>query len=381
MKQIKYIGYYSIPTIQPERFIPLAGRNKMDYTIEVLKRIFDDIEIISPACTKRGEPACSASVAQLSKHIRLKLFSMFANTNRVAAHINSALVKLKLLLYLIKNCCKNEPVLVYHSLALINTILLAKRIKKFKLILELNEIYSDVSASLEHKRKSENKIINAADAFLFANEQLNGIFNHRHLPYAVEYGVYTPSKQIVEKFNDGKIHVVYAGTFDPAKGGGIAAAKAAEFLPKRYHMHILGFGSENQIREIENTVTKIKKLEKCEISYDGKLDGVEFINFLQKCHIGLSTQNPNAAFNATSFPSKILTYLANGLQVVSIDIPAISESKLSDAITFYKDQTPEAIAEAIQKISIFESHDTLLNQLDRNLTSSLKELFDSLRNS
>lgn len=376
-RQIKYVGYYSKPDIRPDRFIPLAGRNKMDYTLGVLERIFDEVEVISPACTKRGEVSCPSSVTKIGGKVRLKLFSMFGNSGRMMARVNYALVKLKLLRYLLKNIKKGEPVLVYHSLALIDTILLAKKIRKFKLILELNEIYSDVLTSLAHKRKSELKIIAAADAFLFANEQLNGMFNHRQLPYAVEYGCYTPARRLSDKFDDGKIHVVYAGTFDPAKGGAAAAAAAA-FLPEKYHVHILGFGSEEQIAQVRQAVAHVKETGKCEITYDGQLDGEEFIAFLQKCHIGLSTQNPHETFNATSFPSKILTYLANGLQVVSIDIPAISDSKLSGAITFYREQTPEAIAGAIQTVSDFTPHDALLSRLDEELTSDIKHLYDSL---
>lgn len=377
-RRIKYIGYYSRPEIKPDRLIPLAGRNKMDYTTSVLERIFDDIEIISPAYIKRGERGCSSSVTKISEKTRFKLFSMFRNSNRFISRVNDALVRLKLFWYLLNNTEKDGYVLVYHSLAIINTILLAKKIRKFKLILELNEIYSDVSSSVAHKRESELKIINAADAFMFANDQLNTMFNLRNLPYVVEYGCYAPKKRIVDKFDDGKIHVVYAGTFDPMKGGAVAAVNMANYLDDNYHVHILGFGNKEQIEEIVRIITSVDKSGKCKITYDGQLDGEDFITFLQKCHIGLSTQNPKDAFNATSFPSKILTYLANGLQVVSIDIPAVSDSKISDIITFYKDQTPEAIAAAIKEIKVFESPEPLLIQLDKDLTSDMKSMFEAL---
>lgn len=301
---------------------------------------------------------------------------MLPNKCRLAAYANFIFVRVKLLFYLLKNIEKSETVMVYHSLALVNTILLAKRIKKFKMILELNELYSDVSGS-QAARRTELKMIEAADAFIFSNEQLSDILNHNNRPYAVEYGIYTPEKRMAERFDDGKIHVVYAGTFDPTKGGAMAAAAAA-YLPENYHVHILGFGTKEQIEQVERAVAAVRDLGRCDISYDGQLDGEEFKAFIQKCHIGLSTQNPDAPYNATSFPSKILTYLSNGLQVVSIDIPAISDSKLSNVITFYKEQTPEAIANAFLEIDTFEAHENILIRLDEELTEDIRKLCESL---
>lgn len=375
---IKYIGYYATPKTSPERSIPLAGRNKMDYTINVLSRLFDKIEIVSPACLKRGEKSCKSSVEQLNSKVSLRLFSMFSNSNKLLGYINYILVQIKLFLYLVTNTKKNEPILLYHSLLTINTVLLAKRIKKFKLILELNEIYSDVTISMEKKRKDEMRIIDRADAFLFPNNLMNSMFNKNRRAYAVEYGIYSVGCKMADKFDDGKIHIIYAGTFDPAKGGAAAAAAVAAYLPEHYHVHILGFGSNEQVRLIEKSIAEVSALNKCSITYDGLLDGNDFIKFLQKCHIGLSTQNPNAKFNDTSFPSKILTYFTNGLQVVSIDIPAIKKSKLANDITFYSKQTPKAIADAILTIKDFTPHIELLTKLDNELESDLRNLFESL---
>ena len=262
-RKFKYIGYYSTPDITPVRFIPLAGRNKMDYTLTVLNRIFDDIELISPACILSGQRGCKSSKTTIGRNTRLKLFSMLPNKCRLAAYANFIFVRVKLLFYLLKNIEKNEPVMVYHSLALVNTVLLAKKIKKFKMILELNELYSDVSGS-QAARRTELKMIEAADAFIFSNEQLSDILNHNNRPYAVEYGIYTPEKRIAERFDDGKIHVVYAGTFDPTKGGAMAAAASAAYLPENYHVHIrltyrlfLTVNSATQLHSIKNKPRKL----------------------------------------------------------------------------------------------------------------------------
>ena len=88
------------------------------------------------------------------------------------------------------------------------------------------------------------------------------------------------------------------------------------------------------------------------MSYDGLLSGEDYIRFIQSCDIGLSTQNPDAAFNATSFPSKILSYMANGLRVVSIRIPAIEQSAVGDMLIYYDKQTPQEIARAIRAVQM-----------------------------
>lgn len=371
---MKYIGYYSLPEVQPQRVVPLAGRNKMTYTANLLAEICGHVDIYSPAITAHGAESSPRGNLEVNDHITLHLFRTIRNNTHFKARVNNVLALFQLFVTLLFKTKKDEPILVYHSLAYSKLILFAKRIRRFKLILELNEMYSDVTTNLAKKKKIELKIISNADAFMFPNDLMNTMFNHKHKPFVVEYGIYTPECKYSEKFNDGKIHVVYAGTFNPAKGG--AAAAAANYLPSNYHVHILGFGSKNQIEELERIAEYVNKKDGCKITYDGKLDGIEFIKYLQKFHIGLSTQNPDAAFNATSFPSKILTYLANGLQVVSIDIPAISESELKDDIIFYSNQTPHEIAKAILRVDDFTPHFKILQKLDIELKSNLKHILD-----
>lgn len=139
---------------------------------------------------------------------------------------------------------------------------------------------------------------------------------------------------------------MYAGTFDPRKGGPTTTT-TTRWLPENYHVHILGFGSENDTKELCALIEETNEASAATVTYDGLLSGEDYIRFLQKCQIGLSTQNPDAAFNDTSFPSKILSYMANGLRVVTVRIPAIEGSAVGDDVIYYEEQTPEKIAQAI----------------------------------
>ena len=70
----------------------------------------------------------------------------------------------------------------------------------------------------------------AADAFLFPTEALSKEVNLSQKPYVIVHGSYSVQPLIKEKFNDRKIHCVYAGTFDMVKGGVLNAIAAAEYL-------------------------------------------------------------------------------------------------------------------------------------------------------
>lgn len=90
-----------------------------------------------------------------------------------------------------------------------------------------------------------------ADAFILSNDLLDGKINKYRKPSIVIYGTYKVEQKIVEKFNDGKIHAIYAGTFDANKGGAQIAIQAAEYLPENYHIHICGFGTEQDTENIK----------------------------------------------------------------------------------------------------------------------------------
>ena len=114
------------------------------------------------------------------------------------------------------------------------------------------------------------------------------------------------------------------------------------------------------------------------MTYEGCLSGEQYIRFVQKCSIGLSTQKPDARFNDTSFPSKILSYLANGLRVVSIRIRAVEESPISDLVVYYNEQSPELIAKAITSVDMtcpFDGRDRI-NKLYQDFAGELDALLD-----
>lgn len=376
-KIVKYIGYYDTNENSEEnRSYSLAATTKMDYICKALNRNDYKVLIVSPSRTS-NKRFYKGKHLKINENTVLKLFPTFPWGNKLQKCFSLLAGDFMLFWYLITQVKKNEVIMVYHSLGFRNVINLAKKIKGFKVILEVEEIYQDVVSCSKYTKKVEYRAFKNADKFIFPTELLNKKINTKNKPYTLIHGTYQVEEDRGVRFDDDKIHVVYAGSFEPKKGGALAAA-AAEFLPENYHVHIIGFGSKEQIKNIQDTVININKKSKATVSYDGLLKGEDYIRFLQKCHIGLSTQNPDAEYNDTSFPSKILSYMANGLRVVTVRIKAIEKSAIGNDVFYYEEQKPEAIAEVVKKIDITESYDSreIIRRLDEKFVSNIQKLME-----
>lgn len=380
MEKIFYMAYYNSTNSSERRNAVLSSVNKMNYICEALENNGYNTEIVSASGTTEKK-FCKSKKVKLTDKTTLKLFSSLPRLNRIVSVIDRVILKTKLFLYMIKNTNKDSIVMVYHSLGYMSLVKRLKKLKGFKLIIEAEEIYGDVIGD-EKTSQKEYEFFKIADAFIFPTELLSEKVNTEKKPEVIIYGTYHIEKELPKLFSDGKIHCVYAGTLDPRKGGAIASAESALFLNENYHIHILGFGNEKEKAETLNTIDSISKKSKAKITYDGLLSGEEYIKFIQSCDIGLSTQNPNGKYNDTSFPSKILSYMANGLRVVSVRIPVVEESGIGKCVCYYDEQTPENIAKAIKSIDFSEEYDSrkTIGVLDKAFICDLKTMLKGLEN-
>lgn len=380
MKKIFYMAYYNSTNSSERRNAVLSSVNKMNYICEALENNGYNTEIVSASGTTEKK-FCKSKKVKLTDKTTLKLFSSLPRLNRIVSVIDRVILKTKLFLYMIKNTNKDSIVMVYHSLGYMSIVKRLKKLKGFKLIIEAEEIYGDVIGDEKTSQKEYN-FFKIADGFIFPTELLSEKVNTEKKPEVIIYGTYHIEKELPKLFSDGKIHCVYAGTLDPRKGGAIASAESALFLNENYHIHILGFGNEKEKAETLNTIDSISKKSKAKITYDGLLSGEEYIKFIQSCDIGLSTQNPNGKYNDTSFPSKILSYMANGLRVVSVRIPVVEESGIGKCVYYYDEQTPENIAKAIKSIDFSEEYDSrkTIGVLDKAFICVLKTMLKGLEN-
>lgn len=385
MEKVYYLGYYDIPQNEDKkRNVVLAATNKMDYIVSALERNGYAVTLISAALSKNGK-ANPAEEIPIGKCSTLHLPKSLKWGNKFQRGISSYYSNLQLFLILWKHIQKGDTLIAYHAMSYITILKLLKRIKKFKLVLEAEEIYADVNDNAR-QRKKENSLFACADAYIFPTELLNEQLNSENKPCVISYGTYQVEPERMSKvdyrtnaeWSKEKIHVVYAGTFDLRKGGAMAAAKAAEFLNDRYHVHLLGFGGEEDIKAVQKEMSDASMKSGCTVTYDGLLRGEEYIRFLQACDIGLSTHNPEGKFNDTSFPSKILSYMANGLQVVSAHIPVVERSAIGGEMYFYHSQAPKQIANAIKIVDLSDATDSreVVSKLDQRFTREIKDLLE-----
>lgn len=375
--KIKYVGFYDLNLYaQENRNSFLSATNKMDYIAEVFSQIGLDVEIVSPSWTKHNSGYYPGRKTQISDKIYHTCGPTFGAKSRILRYFKKFFSWIWLIFYLLKNTTKNDVLVVYHSTAIIFPIMFFHKLRKNPLILEVEEIYQDVNEFPNYIKRKEYNFFKIADKYIFPTNLLNQKINTRNKPYTIIHGTYKVEDNKNLKFDDNKIHVVYAGTFDPRKGGALAAAAAAEFLPENYHVHIIGFGSRQQVLQLKEKIKRINKISKAKVTYDGLLKGEDYINFLQKCHIGLSTQIPEAKYNDTSFPSKILSYMANGLKVVTIRIKSIEESAIGNDVFYYNEQNPKSIAEVIKNINLNVPYDSrsIIADLNMKFEKDLRKL-------
>ncbi len=371
LKRLTYVGYYDVTSNEVEnRNYSPAAVQKMDYILWTLARLGYATEVVSASRT--GNKRCyGGNVVPLEHGNALRLFPTLPWGGKLRRVTSVLYTRVALLLWLLRSTERDEDVVVYHSLGYAGVVGMARRMRGFRLVLEVEEVYADVTGN-RRDRRIEDRLFRRASAFILPTHLLADAIGVGERPYAVVHGTYAVEPMCGERFTDSRIHVVYAGTLDPRKGV-LTAVSAARLLDARFHLHVLGFGRPSEVAAVRNMVQESCD-DLCRVSYEGVLSGQNYGRFLQRCEIGLSPQGRSAEFNDTSFPSKVLSYLVNGLQVVSIRIDALEQSAVGDLIHFYDEDTPEAVADAIMRVDLQIPNEVprRLQELDASFARDLR---------
>ncbi len=373
---MKYIGFYSNESVKKMNLdVPLAAKTKMSYIARIIEEELGSCEIISSAPTAEKRGWFNRRTVSAGRRSTLEVMATFGCGSPILKKVQIIFSQFGLLLCLLRNTRKNENVLVYHSLYLMIPVWIAMKLKKFNLILEMEELYSDVLEKQGFIRTLELKYCRLGKAYLFPTAYLKKSIGMDSASCAVIHGTYQIPQKQTQLFEDGKIHLVYAGTLDPRKGC-MLAAKAASYLPCGYHIHILGFGTDQEKKNMKSVIDSINMSDRASVSYDGVKTGQQYTAFIQSCSIGLCTQIPEASFSDTSFPSKILSYICNGLRVVSIRIPTVEKSAVGDLVYFYDEPDAEKIADTVLGIHLEQEYDGIdrIKKLDQSFRREIKAL-------
>ena len=369
---VHYLSLRNIPQFEKEnRRDPPSGQ-KQDYIIESLVSLGYKVNYVSFSESFNNK-FYRAKKKRLSENV-----NFFLTPNVPGKYRESFAFRWFYHIYSLRHIKKGDILLVYHTNSMRNDILrrLADK-KQLAFIYEVEELYEYAHETVdENLVAKEINFLQCADKYLFCSELLQARVNRKNLPYVVVEGFYKYVKSDVEKFNDGKIHCVYGGIIDEIKGGAFRAVKAAEFLQENYVVHILGFGNKTKL---QNMIKQRAPFRRCEVVYEGLKKGKEYIDFISKCDIGLSLMTMREDINNTAFPSKLILYMACGLQIVACRVKVLEISETAQAITFYDEDTPESIAEAIKcvktenKISIKSMMEKIDLSFKNNLDKMLSE--------
>jgi len=352
MRKVYYIGWYISDADKTRYRGNVPGNLKMHYIVEQLLDSGFVPEIISFASTnERGGFFCN-NVTK-SQGCNLTYLGGIGGKNRLAQKIDLLLKRILFVYYFVFKFKKQDTIILYHSVAITNLCARLKKLVKRKVIVEVEEVYG--YSAVEDKPWVENEIkaIKQMDYYIFVNDGIPQKFNIEKDRFVVNFGVGRIPKRTRQRFNDGKMHVVYAGTIEMRKLGAMTAVLSARYFPDNYILHILGFGTEENVQILKNLIEEInEEIGREKVEYNGYKSGSELDDFLFSCHIGLSSNVMRPNFANNSFPSKVITYMCHDLAVVLGYAKAFYNVQMSDGWEFYHEHTPRAIAKAVSDVEI-----------------------------
>lgn len=369
---IYYVAFYNPEEEIGKRVANYAGEDKIDYICETLNSIGEKVTILSN--TKSINSSFQGKKEYIkSPEKKIVMFSSLSNSNKFIHTIDVIWGYLQLVIFLLVHLRKNDVVLVYHSLGYRNLFNILKKVKNFYYILEVEELFQYIDCANSYKKK-ENKVFSAPDGFIFSNNVIEKVVNIQKKPNVIINGIYKSEINIGKANCKDKTRIVYAGSLEMQKGVDYVI-KASEFLDGNFEISILGFGSKCDLDRVLNLINEINKKYACKVSYKGVLKGEEYKRYIQECDIGVCIQNPQDEFNLYEFPSKIFSYMSNGLKVVVNKLEQVEKSQVAPFLITAENTSPEAVAKAIRRTANYNRNMTdILNKLDSKFKDELKNL-------
>ena len=215
MNRLIYLSYYS--TNKENTFI--AAQNKIDYIASSLGKNSFQVEFVSASVTNSASIVLG-KIQTIKDGVTLKTFDSLPGGNAFKRFIRRKHVYAQLKKYLKENLSAVDTIIIYHSLGYYKVYKWLKEKLKVKIILEVEEIYSDVGKTKFVTRDKEVQSFSYADAYIFPTQLLDDVVNVDKKPSVIIHGTYCVEKKCGQPLEDGKTHVVYAGTQGRRTGGG-----------------------------------------------------------------------------------------------------------------------------------------------------------------
>lgn len=203
-------------------------------------------------------------------------FSSVFHQNLFFKKIGQIIHWVKLLFFLITNKKKNDKVVIYHSLDHLYWLNLYKKIGGH-FILEIEDVFSELSEKTKKFKRKEWQLIRTADAYICVNDLIKKKIAKNAL-CLISYGNYIcPSKEKIVPHTD--IRLVYAGVIEQERKAAFLAVESMLYLSDEYTLTILGFGSQENITALENLIENVnKKTRRNCVSFQGRKSGREYFS-------------------------------------------------------------------------------------------------------
>lgn len=374
--KVHYVCFYSEPELEDRITVYPSVISKIDYIVGAVKAAGREVNVVSVAPSQRGYFCGYAKrIDRLENHTYLP---SVVHENRFLSKLCFIYNQMVILAYLIRNVKKEDTVLVYHTLYHRLWLNIYRRISSRDLILQIEDVFSELSDAEKRFRKMEWKLLRSMKKCICVNDFVCG-----KLPDAakklVSYGSYLlPPKYDVPAHES--IRLVYAGVIEQTRKAAFLAVEAMRHLTPSYELSILGFGREEDISAMQQLIADVNsQLGRTAVTFHGRLSGEQYWEFLQNCDIALSThayRSDSISSANHTFPSKVLTYMANGLPVVAQRLEVLELSAVRDVFSFYDDPAPEEIAKAILSVDRSSIADPrkMIEDLNRDFEEKMEAL-------
>ena len=347
MKRLFYVGNYVEDDERSGYVCNVASAIKMRYIASAANRGGYRVFLFS-LCRKSGK-GFIRSVTHKAEQYTVKHIASFAETN-ILTKIGNRLLLYFQLVRLVISLKQDDTVLLYHSLRTSRFFSMAQKLKKLNVILEVEEIYACAADGKKPYYDEEVQLIKSFRKFIFVNDYIPAFFGIPKEQYILAYGAYTYKRVDAERFWDDACHVIYAGAIEKLNRGAFMAVDVAAKLPAGYFVHILGNGTDDCLRELQERIAKVNAdAPREKVRYEGFFSGEELDGFLSRCDIGIGTYRIMSDYSNFIFPSKLVNYMCHGLCVVTGRSECYENASIAKDWILYNQNDPEEIAKAIEK--------------------------------
>ena len=145
LRIMQYISFYDHEINKGEnRAFSFAGRDITAYIAEVLSRLGNSVEIVSPILTQNKTGFYREKKYTIASDVSVILPMTFGVKTILGKCIRRLWQRCVLYFFVLAKVESHSVVVVYHSVSLSKVVILLKKIKHCKVILQVEEIYGDV---------------------------------------------------------------------------------------------------------------------------------------------------------------------------------------------------------------------------------------------